>query len=122
VIHVWRDQALTKGDQGACAERWRLGLETGQHQLPAAIHGCGFDHFVIRDLRICLEQHRQGQLGRGHRRLALWVVFIEQPHLLLKGIGKPFVAMLPQEHKQLGTVDALNDGVFCRRQLDGRMP
>jgi hypothetical protein len=58
----------------------------------------------------------------GHRRLALWVVFIEHHHLLLKGISKQFVAMLPQEHKQRGTVDALNDGVFCRRQLNGRMP
>jgi hypothetical protein len=40
-------------------------------------------------------QHRQGQLGRGHRGLALWMVFIEHNHLFLKGIGKQFVAMLP---------------------------
>jgi hypothetical protein len=52
----------------------------------------------------------------------LWVVFREHHHLLLKGLGKQFVAMLPQEHKLRGTADALYDGVFCRRQLNGRMP
>jgi hypothetical protein len=50
------------------------------------------------------------------------LVFIEHHQLLLQGIGKQFVAMLPQQHKQPGTADALHDGVLCRRQLDGRMP
>jgi len=50
------------------------------------------------------------------------LVCIEHHQLLLKGIAKQCVAMLPQEHQQLGTADALHDGVFGRRQLDGRMP
>jgi hypothetical protein len=32
------------------------------------------------------------------------------------------MAVLPQEDKQLGPTDALDDGVFRRRQVDWGMP
>jgi hypothetical protein len=54
--------------------------------------------------------------------VALRVVFIKCHQLLLKGLGKQHVTVLPQEHKQLGTADPFDDGVFCRRQLDWGMP
>jgi hypothetical protein len=54
--------------------------------------------------------------------MALGLVFIEPQQFLLKGIGKQGMAVLPQEYKQLGPMDALDDGVFCRRQLDRGMP
>jgi hypothetical protein len=54
--------------------------------------------------------------------MALGLVFIERHQLLLKGIGKQLVAVLPQEHKKLGTADTFDDGVFGRRQYDGWMP
>jgi hypothetical protein len=41
---------------------------------------------------------------------------------LLKDIGKQRVPVLPQEHTQLGMADTFGNGVFCWRQLDGRMP
>jgi hypothetical protein len=119
---VLRDQALPKGAQGAFTEGRCLCVETVQHQLPPAIHGRGLDHLVIGDLRVRLEQRRQGQLGWGHRGVALRLVFIKCHQLLLKGLGKQLVTVLPQEHKQLGTADPFDDGVFCRRQLDWGMP
>ena len=82
------DQALTKGDQGSLAKGRRSRVETIEHQLPAAIQGRRFDHFVIGDLRIRLEQRREGQLGGGDRGLTLPLVFLECQELLLKGIGK----------------------------------
>ena len=41
---------------------------------------------------------------------------------MLKGVGKQCVAMVPQEHKQLGTTNAFDDGAFSHRQLDWWMP
>jgi hypothetical protein len=41
---------------------------------------------------------------------------------VLKGVAKQFVAMVPQEYKQLGPTDALADGVFRWRQRDRGMP
>src|SRR5262249_30650731 len=100
----------------------RLRVKTIQHHLPAAIHGRGLDHFVIGDLCVSLHNSRQGQLGGRHRGMALGVIFIERHQFLLKGIGKQLVAVLPQEHKQLGTAHPFDNGVFCRRQGDGWMP
>jgi len=48
----------------------------------------------------------------------LRLIFIERQQLLLQGIGKQRVTVLPQEHKYLGTADTCDNGVFCRRQLD----
>ena len=59
------DQPLTKGNEGAFPEGRGIAVQTVQHQLPPAIHGGGFDHFVIGDLRVGLEQGRQRQLGGG---------------------------------------------------------
>lgn len=92
-VHVRRDQALTEGNQGPFAEGRCFAVEIVQHHLPAAIHGCGFDHFVIGDLRVGLEQGRQGQLGQGHRGLTLWLVLIKSQQVLLKGISKQRVAV-----------------------------
>jgi hypothetical protein len=117
-----RDQALPKNDQRALAAGWRLAIQTVQDQLPAASHRGGFDHCVIRDLSLGLEERRQGQWGRGHRGMALGLVFIERQQLLLKGLGKQLVAVLPQEHQELGPADACDDGLFSRRRLDGWMP
>jgi hypothetical protein len=50
------------------------------------------------------------------------LVLLEPQQLLLKGLGTQRVPVLPQEHKQLGTADTFDDGVFCRRQLDWGMP
>jgi hypothetical protein len=54
--------------------------------------------------------------------MAFGAIRIQGCQFLLKGVRKQLVAMLPQEHKQLGPADALDDGVFCRRQLDWWMP
>jgi hypothetical protein len=54
--------------------------------------------------------------------MALRLVFIERQQFLLKRIGKQRMAVLPQEDKQLGPTDALDDGVFRRRQVDWGMP
>jgi hypothetical protein len=121
-VQLLRDQALPKNDQRALAAGWRLAIQTVQDQLPAASHRGGFDHCVIRGLSLGLEERRQGQWGRGHRGMALGLVFIERQQLLLKGLGKQLVAVLPQEHQELGPADACDDGLFSRRRLDGWMP
>jgi hypothetical protein len=54
--------------------------------------------------------------------MALGVVLIERRQFLLKGIGKQRMAVLPQEDKQLGPTDALDDGVFRYREFDWGMP
>jgi hypothetical protein len=54
--------------------------------------------------------------------MALRLVLIERRQFLLKGIGKQRMAVVPQEDKQLGPADTLDDGVFRRRQLDWGMP
>jgi hypothetical protein len=54
--------------------------------------------------------------------MPLRLVLIERRQFLLKGIGKPRMAVLPQEDKQLGPTDALEDSVFRRRQFDWGMP
>jgi hypothetical protein len=54
--------------------------------------------------------------------MPLGVVFIERQQFLLRGLGKQRMAVLPQEHKQLGPTDALDDGVCRRRQFDWGMP
>jgi hypothetical protein len=79
---------------------------------------CGFNDFVARDMRIGLENGRQGQLGGWHWRLALGLVLIEDQQFLLEYIDKQLVAVLPQKHKQLGAADTFEDGVFSCRQLD----
>jgi len=116
------DHPLTTGDQGACAEGRRVAVQTVQAPLPAAIHRGGLEHCVVRDLGVGLEQSGQRQLGGGPWGLALRVVLIERQQCLLKGIGKERRAVLPQEDKQLGPTDALDDGVFRRRQFDWGMP
>jgi hypothetical protein len=121
-VQLLGDQPLTKDDQGAFAEGRGVAVQTVQHQLPPAIHGGGFDHFVIGDLRVRLEQGRQRQLGRGHWGMPLWLILIECCQLLLKGLGKQRMAVVPQEHKQLGPTDAFDDGVFRRGQFDWGMP
>jgi hypothetical protein len=54
--------------------------------------------------------------------MAWRLVLIERHQVLRKGIGKPLGAVLPQEHKHLGTTDAFHDSGFGRRQLDWGMP
>jgi len=51
-------------------------------------------------------------LRRGNRGLTQWAIFIEPRQFLLKGLVKEFGAMLPQEHKQLGPSDPLDDGLL----------
>ena len=53
-VQMLGDQPLTKDDQGAFAEGRGVAVQTVQYQLPTAIHGGGFDHFVIGNLRVGL--------------------------------------------------------------------
>jgi hypothetical protein len=115
-------QPWTQDDQGALAEGRGVAVQTIQDQWPTAIHGGGFAYFGIGNRRVGLSQGRQSQLRRGHRGLTLGLVLIECPQFLLKGSSKQWRAVLPQEHKQLGSADALDDGVFRHRQLDWGMP
>jgi hypothetical protein len=46
----------------------------------------------------------------------------ERRQFLLKRVTKQSVVVLPQENKQLGPTDALDDSVFRRRQFDWGMP
>jgi hypothetical protein len=55
-----------------------------------------------------LQDGGQGQLGGGDRRLALDALLIEDGQFMLKGVSKQLVAMVPQEYKQLGSVDTLD--------------
>jgi hypothetical protein len=54
--------------------------------------------------------------------MPLRLVLIERRQFLLKGIGKQCMAVLPQEDKQLGPTDALDDGVFRGREVNWWMP
>jgi hypothetical protein len=54
--------------------------------------------------------------------MALRLVLIERQQFLLKGIGKQRMAVLPQEDKQRGPTDTLDESVFRRRQFDWGMP
>ena len=58
-IHLCVDEPFSVGHQGAFAERSLLCVQTIQHQLPAPIHECCFNHFIIRDARICLHNGSQ---------------------------------------------------------------
>ena len=100
-----------ENDQGAFAEGRRVAVETIEHQLPAPIHG-GFNHCVIRHIRVGLQERRQSQLRGWHGRMALRLVFIKRRQCLLKRVTQQSGAVLPQEHKPLGTTDALDDRVL----------
>jgi hypothetical protein len=119
---VLGDQALTKRHQGTFAKGWSVAVQTVQHQLPPTIHGRDFDHFIVGDLCVGLEQGRQRQLGRRDGGMTLRLVLIELEQFLLPGISKQRMTVLAQEDEQLGAADALENGVCCRRQLDWGMP
>jgi len=121
-VHLLRPQALAQCHQSPFAEGRCVAVQTVQHQVPTAIYGGGFDHFVIGDLRIGLEQGRQRQLGRRDRRMALRLVLIECQQFLLQGLSKQHMAVLSQGNKQLGSADVLDNGVFRRGQVDWGRP
>ena len=54
--------------------------------------------------------------------MALGLLLIEGGEFVLKGVGKQLMAILPQEHKQLGTADTLDERLFRWRQLNWWMP
>jgi hypothetical protein len=116
------NQQPAKGDQGAFAERGRLGLQAIEHQLPAPIHHRGLDHFIVRDAGVRLQDGRQRQLGGGDRRLPLRRLLIDLRQLGLKRGIEDGLAMVAQEHEQFGPPDLGHDGLLGRRQRDRRLP
>ncbi len=116
------DQALAKGDQGRLTERWFTGVQTVEHQLPASIHGGAFNHFVIGHTSVGLQDGGQRQLGGRNGRLAARRIFIEMRQFLLERRIKQGMAFLTQEDEEAGALDALDNGLFKRRQLHGRAP
>ena len=128
-VHLLSKQALAKRHPECLPEGRRVAIQTIKHHLPAPIHRGGFNDFVIRHPAIGWQERRECQLGRRDWRMALGAILIEGAQFVLKGVGKEGMAMMPQEDKQFGTADTLDDGVFVpvdnsisrRYHWDGRM-
>ena len=59
-VHLSVDKSFAKGNVRSFAERWLIGIQTVQHQLPSPIHEGRFDHFVVGDAGVGLQNDRQG--------------------------------------------------------------
>jgi transcription initiation factor TFIIIB Brf1 subunit/transcription initiation factor TFIIB len=90
-----------------------------KHQLPTTIHQRRFDHLIVRDTRVSLQDQRQRQQRGRNRRLPLRATLVDGRQLNLKLRGEELMAMASQKEKELR---ALDDFVFVRRSLDGRLP
>jgi hypothetical protein len=121
-VHLMLDQPRPKGDERAFTERSLFGVQAIERQLPTPIHHGRLNHFVVRDPGIGLQNQRQGQHRRGHRRLSLRRVFEDACQLDLKLRGEDLVTMAAQKEKEFGALNTLDDFIFRRRSLDRRLP
>ncbi len=108
--------------QGALGERRPVGVQTVQHQLPAPVHHTGLDHLVVRDTGIGLQDQRQRQLHRRHRRLALRTVAVGSGQLGLEHLVEQLMAIPAQEHEQLRPPHQTHHRLLRSRRLHRRSP
>jgi hypothetical protein len=121
-IKLVGDQPRPEPDQRALAKRRPLGVQAVQHQLPAPIHHRRLDHLVVGGAGIGLQDRRQRQQGRRHRRLPLGAVGPGRGQLGLEALVEQLVAVLAHEHEQLGPPDQSDDGLLGLRRLHGWAP
>ena len=121
-VQVRFDQPATEPDQGALGKRRLLRIHAVQHQLPAPVHHRRLDHLIIGHPGIRLENRRQRQLRRRHRRLALRAVHIRPRQLGLELLVKQLLTVQAQEHEQLRPPHRLDHRLLRRRRLRRRPP
>jgi hypothetical protein len=99
-VQVGLDPPGPEVEQGALGERRLLGVQAVQHQLPAPVHHGRLDHLVIGGTGVGLQDQRQRQLRRRHRRLPFAAVGLQLGQLGLELLAEQLMATLPQQHKQ----------------------
>ena len=90
---------MAKANQGPFAERSLIRVQTIEHQLPATIHEGRFDHLIIRDACVRLQDGRQGQLGWSNGGLSSLACSVEIRQFVLKPFIQQFVSLLSEKHK-----------------------
>jgi hypothetical protein len=108
-VQVRLDQPGPEPHQRALGKRWPLGVQAVQHQLPAPIHHRRLDHLVVADPLIGLHDQRQRQLRGRHGRLPVRRIDVRAGQLGLERLVEQLMAMLAQEHEQLGPPDSPDD-------------
>jgi hypothetical protein len=86
-------------------KRSLLCVQTIQHQLPAPIHECRFNHFIIRDACVRLENGSEGSLCWRNGRLPMETRCIERRQFFLKSVILRLEAF-SRFHQQHGAIDA----------------
>ena len=121
-VQVPLDQPQAEPHQGPLGKRRLLRAQAVQHQLPAPVHHRRLDHLIVRDLRIGLQDRRQRQPGRRHRRLPFRAVHVRFRQLGLELLVKQLMTVLAQEHEQLRPPHRLDHRLLRRRGLHRRPP
>ena len=121
-VQVALDQPLTESHQGSLGKRWLLRVHAVQHQLPAPVHHRRLDHLIVGGPGIGLQDRRQRQPGRRHRRLPLRAVHVRFRQLGLELLVEQFVTVLAQEHEQLRPPHRLDHRLLRRRRRHRRPP
>ena len=76
-VQVGLDQPGPEVEHGALGERRLLGVQAVQHQPPAPVHHRRLDHLVLGGTGVGLQDQRQPQLRRRHRRLPFAAVGVQ---------------------------------------------
>jgi hypothetical protein len=113
-VQIRLDQPGPEVEQRALGKRRLISVQTVQHQLPAPVHHRRLDHLIIRGAGVGLQDQRQGQLRRRHRRLPLGAIGIHPGQLGLELLAEQLMAMLPQQHKQLRPPDPFDNLLLGR--------
>ena len=92
-VQVMLDQPPAEPHQGSLGKRRLFRAHAVQDQLPAPVHHRRLDHLVVADLRIGLQDRRQRQPGRRHRRLPLRAVRVSFRQLGLELLVKQLMAV-----------------------------
>jgi hypothetical protein len=121
-IQLVGDQTLAEANQRAFAEGRFGAVEAVQHQLPAAIHRGGLNHFIVGGSYVRLENRGQGQLSGRDGWLSQRAFLVEQRQFLLKRLRKEGMALLTEKDKQLGASNPFHDRLFCWGRFNRWMP
>jgi hypothetical protein len=96
-IHLGFNESLPKGHQCSEAYGCLLGVQTVQHSLPAPIHEDRFNHLVIGDARVRLQNDRQGQLRGSNGRVPSLAWPVEGRQFLLERFIEQIVPVMARD-------------------------
>ncbi len=91
------NESLPKGHQCSEAYGCLLGVQTVQHSLPAPIHENRFNHLVIGDACVRLQNDRQGQLRGSNGRVPSLAWPVEGRQFLLERFIEQIVPVMARD-------------------------